>query len=298
MTKIVVAIIHGAGIHTLQDGGAEMQKMSDKLMENIGDRFRKNRRGDVSDFIFKPILWDEVSLLHEREEALKTKMRDHGVRFESLFSIEGFGSIREFLFDTISDIASYQPISNKNKSYPYIEASDTYTAIHTVIAQSLKQFAYDYGESARLVFITHSLGSIIASNYIYDLRQDTESHPLVHANVQNVIGDNPTPLESLETLDMFVTMGSPMALWSLRYGKFDSPILVDTWYNFLDKDDVMAYPLEPLLGKSIVQDIHVNAGGLITSRTPLSHLHYWEDDEVIDTIGESLECIWKEWNDT
>jgi hypothetical protein len=298
MTKIVVAIIHGAGIHTLQDGSVSMQKMSDKLRENIGERFRSNRRGNVSDFIFKPILWDEVSLLHEREEELKTKMRDSGVRFDSMFSIEGFGSIREFLFNAISDIASYQPVSNKNKQYPYIEVSDTYTAIHTVIAQSLKQFAYDYGESARLVVVTHSLGSIIASNYIYDLRQDTENHPLVHANVQNVIGDSPTPFESLKTLDMFVTMGSPMALWSLRHDKFDSPIIVDTWYNFLDKDDVIAYPLEPLLTKKVVQDIHVNAGGLISSRTPLSHLHYWEDDEVINKISENLARIWKKWNDT
>lgn len=297
MTKIIVAIIHGAGLHTRQNsGGDDMQRMSEKLKDKVGDLFRENNHGNISDIIFKPIYWDEESHLHRREMELKDTMRGNSVRFESLLSIDGIGSLREFLFDTIGDIASYQPVSNKDKPYPYLEVFDTYTAIHTVIAQNLKKFAHDYGADSRLVLIGHSLGSIIASNYVYDWRHDNRNHRLVHVNVQSVIGKNPSPLENLETLDLFVTMGSPMALWSLRYEKFDSPIHVDTWYNIFDKDDVLAYPLEPLLGKEIVEDIRINAGGLISSATPLSHLGYWQDDDVIKRIGESLANLWAKYN--
>ena len=67
MTKIIVAIIHGAGLHIRQErGGDDMQRMSEKLKAKVGDLFRKNNQGNISDIIIKPIFWDEESRLQQR----------------------------------------------------------------------------------------------------------------------------------------------------------------------------------------------------------------------------------------
>ena len=84
-------------------------------------------------------------------------------------------------------------------------------------------------------------------------------------------------------------MGSPLALWSLRYekGELDAPIefpgpglakrypKVETeWVNLYEKDDIIAYPLRPLsdsYAKVVKEDRAVAVKGLPISMTPLIH---------------------------
>ena len=121
-----------------------------------------------------------------------------------------------------------------------------------------------------------------------------------------------TPLENGETLTLMYTMGSPIAIWSLRYEDFGVPIpvpspkladhhpgLAGEWVNFYDPDDVIGYPLSTLndaYGASVERDVAVNVGGPLSSWNPLSHVAYWTDGDVTKPIAESLARVWRDLN--
>ena len=129
--------------------------------------------------------------------------------------------------------------------------------------------------------IAHSLGSVIAFNCICDFQ---------------AIGDKylaDTPLERGETLRYLYTMGSPLALYALRYEDtlFGHPPKVAVWKNFIDKADIIAYPLHDLnefYKVSGVEDIQLEVGSVLTSWNPMSHIEYWTDPKIIAMITNDL----------
>lgn len=155
---------------------------------------------------------------------------------------------------------------------------------------------------------TIELGTVIASNYLYDLQKGYDFLPEPVREYHQK-----TPLEMGETLAFFYTLGSPIALWSLRYTDFGRPIEVPApdltrhypaingeWINFYDADDVIGFPLRSLNAayrKVVKKDVPVNTGSFLISWTPLSHLEYWTDDGVLDPIARSLARAWKKIND-
>jgi hypothetical protein len=103
-------------------------------------------------------------------------------------------------------------------------------------------------------------------------------------------------------------MGSPIALFTMemddttgqqkprympaavnrplaRTGDMQPNLAEGVWYNFLDAQDLIAYPLETLFtGKFQVKDIRVETGLL-----PLSaHTGYWHNVDVADQIAKRL----------
>jgi hypothetical protein len=64
------------------------------------------------------------------------------------------------------------------------------------------------------------------------------------------------------------------------------PNLADgVWYNFLDAQDLIAYPLETLFtGKFQVKDFRVETGLLPIS----AHTGYWRNADVADRIAQRL----------
>ncbi|MHA1259596.1 MAG: hypothetical protein ACTSRO_08150, partial [Candidatus Heimdallarchaeaceae archaeon] len=103
--------------------------------------------------------------------------------------------------------------------------------------EELKKQAQEVGENAHLCFIAHSLGTVIANNFLFDLQYCLETKDLSDCA--------DTPLERGVTLKFFFTFGSPLALWTIRHGPptFGTPIKVETWINFYNRSDVIAYPL-------------------------------------------------------
>jgi hypothetical protein len=184
---------------------------------------------------------------------------------------------------------------------------DVYTAIHTQVAAALGRLREKAGDTAPLCVIAHSLGSVVASNYFYDLQQQRGGRDIIEDSVLDVQGSS--PLERGETLTRFFTLGSPMALWSLRYANaaLDRPLLVPDpglashhaglggeWVNFHDADDILAWPLAPLSDayREQVKDQAVSVTGPLFSWTPLVHPFYWSDAGVMGTIGQSLAQAW------
>lgn len=286
MKKIAVAIIHGVG---KQDPDFALE-----MREELQERFLGLTgvpAADPADMIaFRSIYW--APALQEPEDELWKRVKQHGDL--------DYMALRRFVVDFAADAIAYQPTPNDRQIYD---------EIHRIFAGELHHLAQEAGPDAPLCVIAHSLGTVITSNYFYDLQKEFHGGVANHiaGRVKGEIGD--TPLERGETLALFFTMGSPIAIWSLRYGQpqFGTPIRVPSpqlsghypnlkgeWVNFFDDDDILGYPLAPLNTAygAVVKDRKINAGGMFSSWNPLSHTAYWTDNDVTKPIAEALAGMW------
>jgi hypothetical protein len=277
--KIAVAVIHGIG--------KQVPEFADGIKREIGSRCRKDCGDDI---VIGSVHWAPV--LQADEDTLWGRLEP--------YSRIAYKTGRRFLIDFIADAFAYQ-IAPKEK--------DAYMKIHGVFADTLNKLAQQAGPDAPLCIIAHSLGTVIASNFIYDLQADP-AKSLISDSLRARLGD--TPLARGETLALLYTMGSPIPLWSLRYTDFGTPIAMPDprlvnhhptidgeWINFYDADDMVGFPLKTLnkaYGNAVREDREVNIGSLLTSWTPLSHFGYWTDRDVLDPVADKLIEIWKAIN--
>jgi hypothetical protein len=282
--RIAVAVVHGIG--------KQKSDFADELVAKLTGQFAKKLSRKVPNrdkqIVIEPIHW--APEMQEKEELLWKRLNRAGEL--------NFIKLRQFMVEFGADALAYQPLPRERA---------VYEAIHGVVAQGFRNLAEKAGPDAPLCVIAHSLGSVIASNYLYDLQKGFNFLPEpVQKNNQK------TPLEMAETLAFFYTLGSPIALWSLRYTDFGVPIAVPSsdlskhhpginseWLNFYDPDDVIGLPLRRLNSayrKMVKKDIPVNVGSFLISWTPLSHTQYWTDDDVIEPIAASLARAWRRIN--
>ncbi len=282
--KIAVAILHGIG--------NQNEDFSDLFIEVLTKRFSQQIKPFYAtpekELIIQPIYWGSV--FNERESHLWQRLnKEDNLDFKQL---------RQFVIHFFGDAIAYQPVADHNPNY---------TKVHEVYARGLRKLSEVAGEDAPLFVIAHSLGTVISSNYFYDLQFISEE--ISEDVLRNM---KKTPLEKGETLTSFYTLGSPLALWGLRYADFDKPIQVPSphlkdhyseiqgkWVNMYDKDDVFGYPLKTIndsYDRAIAVEKEINSGGIISSSTPLSHNNYFKTNEVINDIGDDLAEIWKQLN--
>ncbi len=283
--KIGVAIIHGVGQQKPDFAEGIKQELTRRFVDLV-----KNVSADpASQLVVQPVYW--VPVLQNEEDQLWQRLLNGGEL--------DYRGLRKFVVSFAGDAIAYQPAPKER---------DAYDAVHQVVADSLKQLAANAGASAPLCVVAHSLGTVIASNYFYDLQMD-EERKLISAGIRKRMGD--TPLERGETFTSLYTFGSPIALWSLRYRDFGKPIAVPSpklanhypslaqkgeWVNFYSKNDVIGYPLKELNAAYhavVTEDRPVNVGGILTSWNPLSHDEYWTADNVTQPIAEGLARVWR-----
>jgi hypothetical protein len=289
MTKqLAIAIVHGMG----KQEPNFWTGMAKDLVARFAESAKVSKKAAEEALVIQPVYWAPV--LQAKEALLWSKLLSGGEL--------DFLSLRRFMVEFAADAMAYQPLPGEK---------NVYSDIHEVFAESLANLVARSGPDLPLVVIAHSLGTVVTSNYFYDLLKSfpltgPRRTDLIPPLVQAKIGD--TPLEHGQTLSWLFTMGSPIALWSLRYENptFGIPITVPApafraanpglrcgWVNIFDEDDVIGYPLKPLYGDAILQDKQVNSGGLLSSWNPLSHNGYWEDDDVTKKIGKELAAFWK-----
>lgn len=276
--KLAVAIIHGIGRQDKDFAAGMIQLLNKNFASKVGSLVDD----PSSQLIFQPIHWSKV--LEEREENLYQK-----IVHETNLDYQG---LRKFSIHYLGDVIAYQPVES---------AKHNYERIHENIAENLSILAQNAGSHAPLCIISHSLGSVLASNFFYDLqtKQNPETAKL-------------TPLEKGDTLTLFYTLGTALPLWSLRYHNFDRPLNIPSpklkkyysnvngeWINFYDKDDILGYPLKTIndvYNKAVNEDREVNVGNLLTSWNPLCHTSYFTDKDVINGIVEGLVRTWRQVN--
>lgn len=287
-TKVAVAIIHGIG--------SQSPDFADATMAELASRFAKLVRSQTpnaaAELVMKPVYW--APELQKDENELWLRLHKGGEL--------DFLSLRRFMVNFAADAIAYQPAPKER---------DAYDRIHARFAAALNELAAAAGPTAPLCVVAHSLGTVIASNYFYDLEMRTRKR-LLARKVRDEMDD--TPLERGETLTCLYTFGSPIALWSLRYENFGRPIHVPSpkltkhhpalgaaaeWINFYDDDDVIGYPLRSLndaYKKAVKEDRRINAGGLLSSWNPLSHNGYWTDNDLTKPIAAGLAKVWQRAN--
>ena len=129
-----------------------------------------------------------------------------------------------------------------------------------------------------LTVIGHSLGTVIASDFLWDARQQPGAFQLLN----------------------FFTLGSPMAFYALRYGsgrieEFDKPLAIAApgcWVNCYHPADPVATPLRrlnPAYQRAVLHDAEIRNAALFTA-----HTSYWKDSKVHEVIGEKLALDWLE----
>ncbi|MFC2949612.1 chemotaxis protein [Virgibacillus sediminis] len=280
--RIAVAVIHGAGTPDKDFARDTIAAVSQEFERLTGVKHVDQ------ELIFEPVYWSEV-FAPEQEELWGRLKESADLDYTGL---------RRFVIEFLADAVAYQPAANGKLNYD---------KVHAVLAAALNRLRKKAGPDAPLCVIAHSLGSIVAGNYFYDLQHHPGSRS---ANSREDV--EMSPLERCHTLSLFYTLGSPMALWTLRYIDFGLPITIPTpaiydyypslegeWVNFYDKDDVLAFPLKAIneaFEEAVTEDIAVNAGGLFTSWNPLAHLSYDRNKQVAGRIAYGLAKTWRKIN--
>ncbi len=200
-------------------------------------------------------------------------------------------------------VAYHKTVETSEEKMPDVQNErPVYTLIHETIAHTMNALAKRVRKNAPLVVIAHSLGCHIMSNYIWDATRSSPNHVI----------DRRSPFETCTTLTAIAMFGCNMPLFLLSNerlvpipfpgknigtvfpGKTPAQLEeVATWRNYLDADDVLAWPLQ-FLGygdETLVKDIQVNVGGLLSAWNPTVHDKYWNDKDVIKPIGETLAKI-------
>jgi hypothetical protein len=277
--KIAVAIVHGIGQQP-PNYSADFAKTLKTMCELVCGQ----------DIVVEPVYWSPV--FEPLEDDLWQRVQAGGKLC--------YAGLREFMISYLGDAIAYQITETDRQGYDQV---------HQCFADALGRLARAAGSKAPLCVIAHSLGTVIASNYLYDLQVDPQRE-IISPPVREHIGA--TPLEHGETLTLFYTLGSPIALWSLRYQQFGKPIEVPApelaghyaglqgeWINFYSKTDVIAAPLKTLnadYARVVSADKPVWVGGLLKSWNPASHLDYWSGRAVLESIAQGLIRVWKAVN--
>jgi hypothetical protein len=275
--KIAIALLHGVG-----DERFYKPQFADIMIEKIKLRYA-NCGGDPNQLVFKPIVWGEA--VQKRQDALWDQLIHAGYDLRTL-------KAREMTIDFIFKGFAYQPREN-----PFIHS--IYEKIHEILDQGLKELAKIAGPNAPLCFIAHSLGSCIVPTYIKTKRT---KYLLMIKNQEHTLLEELSPMEKLETLESFYSMGSPYPWMSVFEdeivyveGKetiipYGLPIKINRWVNFYDKYDILSYPIGFMNSyyKSTVIDIPVEVGKILMKWTAVSHLGYFEDDMVCNPIADDF----------
>lgn len=201
--------------------------------------------------------------------------------------------IRNFVIHNFGDALAYHRDTSKESAY---------VEIHQIVSTGITNLKGALpNPNSPIVVIAHSLGAHIMSNYIWD---------------QQASNDNAGDLERLPTLAAMITFGCNIPLFSLSFAKatpIDVPgegitkpelVAASRWLNFLDRDDVLGWPLRPLYEMSSadftaaerktidrIEDYEINVGGLLTSWNPAAHDAYWDDDDFTGPVANYLKKL-------
>lgn len=214
-----------------------------------------------------------------------------------------YHGLRQFLLFGISDAAGLE--SRRD------ESGSAYEDAQLEIARKLYAVRSEMEGDVPVVAIAQSLGGQLLSCYLYDAQKAGAGGSgagmwrNIDAFAPRITG-HATPLTRDEkrflagaSLAGIVTTGCNIPIFVAAHKKMDiraimPPSIGFRWLNFYDRHDPLGWPLQPLGGgyEVLVEDREINAArGLldwVKSFTPMSHLAYWEDDNVVDALAGML----------
>jgi hypothetical protein len=264
--KLAIAVIHGMG--------SEDQFFSVELKHRITEEYINAEEGRLEDdLIFQEIYWGD--LVKDQQQAFLKK-----ANYKNDLT---YLNLRELFVDHLGAALAYR--------------TSMYEAIHERVKTNLAKLCTHRRvdpEATPLVILAHSFGSVVMSDYIYDMQKKQAE------SAEGKI-DGTSGFEQFNTLAGFITFGTPMALYSLQQdSSFEKPIKIVgsslpdkikervKWTNYYDKDDIIAYPLKGIneTYNSLVEgDYEINVGSAATSWNPACHNGYWEDKDFYKPVA-------------
>ncbi|GLP96753.1 hypothetical protein [Paraferrimonas sedimenticola] len=265
MKQIAILTLHGMGNQT-RDYSKDLEHA---LAERLGLAWEQ--------VYFHPIYY--ADLLQGPQQTLWEAMKA-----EPTNRLD-FEALRQFLLYSLGDAASLEYSAHRNRGQ--------YDAVQQRISQSLLA-AYDAlgGEAKPVIVVAHSLGCQVFSNYCWDLTHDEALCKAV-----GVLDDKACEFVRLRSLASMVTLGCNIPLFVSgleRRECFTRPNEAMRWLNLYDPDDVLGWPVRQL-GPSFkwVEDYPTHVGGVTNGWSPLSHMAYWQDRDVIQCICDQALSLLK-----
>jgi hypothetical protein len=276
--KIGVLVIHGMG--------AQKRGFSAGLREAVSGFLGS----DPARLTWNEIYWADV--LEPRETELWTWMRRAQEPDGSPIPLD-WRTIREFVVHNFGDAIAYHRD----------QTASAYNDVHRVISDSVHVLAAALGDAdAPIVVMAHSLGGHMMSNYLWDRQHGATAAA--------------GPLEPIPTLAAMITFGCNIPLFSLSYpvakpinlpgAGITNPKIVSAsrWLNFLDRDDVLGWPVRPLYAKDLgalddaqkrtvgrIEDREINVGGAFANWNPAAHGSYWTDEDFTIPVAAYLDKL-------
>lgn len=280
--SLAVAIVHGTG--------RKEPGFADDTIDRLHEMFPKylsTENKNRANLVIEPVYW--ADLTRKREDEIWERVKDSGP-MDSM-------KVRRFIFNITGDTLAYQPSEGRR---------ELYLDVHERMAKGFENLVEKAGPDAPLCVLAHSMGTIVAHNFLYDMQNDEEG-------TYGRTNRPDTPLERSDTLSLFVTFGSPLAIWRLRFGeqykaiRFPGdkveelyPNLEAKWLNIYDKDDVLGYPITKLTDSyatlaenGYLEDRQRNVGAFWKNWNPLSHKGYFRDEDSLDELAGYLANVWK-----
>ena len=264
MKRLAIAVVHGLG--------SEEEFYSVELKHRITEEYVNGGEGRLEDdLLFFEIYWADLV-----KEELKT-FRSKANYKEDL----AYPNIRKIMTDAQAIALLYRP------------GTEVYESINNRIKDGMRKFASHrrvLQDETPLVVLAHSYGAVMMTHYIKEMQS---------------VDSERSNFETMKTLAGFITFGSPQGIYSL--GSLNSELgqsckITGTalpadlakrsrWYNFYDKDDVVAYPLKGLsddFAANVDGDFEINVGSAATSWNPACHTGYWEDKDFYKPVAEFI----------
>ncbi|MGR9100576.1 MAG: hypothetical protein ACU826_08415 [Gammaproteobacteria bacterium] len=258
-TKVGVLILHGIG---LQQSGysAEFQN---------GVQMAMQARGlDPRQVDFQEVVYSD--LFDEQQIKRAPYLLSASSRFQIFTRL-----IRSLLIYIFSDAISYRA---------------RYKEVHQRISKNIEQLQKRLPDGAAVVVVTHSMGTMAVSDYIYD-QQENKYPELNLADFDNLKG-----LVTLACNIPLFQMGFKETL-CIKRPATDHRAKDFFWTNFYSPFDVLGYKIADYYSKRPnpkfdIDDRKVFAGNFLTKWNVFSHLGYWSHarvhDQVVDTIEKHI----------
>ena len=281
MNKLRVIYVHGVSAMVVDwNYSATLSEMITEKLVELGVIPEQATEKEVSEIItfdhvnYSAIGNEQEVRLFEIYQKETAKLYNFVYRISQ---VSGLDKVRRQLITSIGDVMFY--------------TSDYWgEMIRGMLLEKITPFI-NSGDAVSI--ISHSLGSVVSYDTLY-------------LNVRN----NPDwKANGFKVANLF-TMGSPIALFSMDLDREtgtqkqqfqqgaeaelpdipDSPRLKllhedGVWYNFLDAQDIIAFPLGALFeGKFKVEDVVVQTG----TNPRKAHDGYWENEEVVEVVSGRL----------
>jgi len=283
--KLAVVLVHGIGNYRKSWANKIIPAIEKRLKSKLKKLLGNEAPGNIDDVVvisrtyWEGVFKDRENHLRQTLDGFPRPVKAGGPWWDKvskrvwrLFKKFQNGVVTGF----IGDIIGY--LHKPAQKAVYAKISDTLRGCYLRTGQTEGKIP--------LTFVAHSLGTVITSDYIYEQNnpQSDTSGPKImkeHFILQNLF-----------------TVGSPLSLFSLRFGgpeMFITPVSVETsegrWINVFDEDDPVGMPLKVLndaYDKVVHKDVLVNSGVY-----GISHTNYFKrSSKVLDILCQKLAIDW------